>query len=606
MDARNLKSREYNTDIFNVRSGASNGGAQLYDPHPFLKDRQHSDNRTRTSFQDSNIFGYKEGNNVTWQGTGRLDKPAGIKSGTYVHAHHSNDNVIYDPAAGMASSLTQTRDAHMQPTPDMYKHNDPQVPKSRLGEEIFGVKQFDRQAVRSDLLPQDEYWLRRTTATKNTAEAEQMRPEERRQRELHSTYSNIQPSGYEAKPKELKHETLAHWMNPHKSDKRSNVPQEVNTFEKRAAELASTNNPLTHTDYSEYTPKTKKQESYEDVEKRVKDAFYSDLYGQTGHYGPKSALGQRSEVHSMTGIFSKEGATRGNIWTDDVSAAQRKQDFLRTSGFPSAAPQVEGPKHYPDDHEINMAKSQMRMPKVIKGCELQSRSLHTDEFNERYNVVRDNRETNVISLRFTNLPREMDADTLKAIAGAKHVVRSAVQTDNIKNECTGQGEITIRLFENETKEDIVGRFHAAGLNAEDKPEASKKKSNYKDLASTGWRDSRLEFEEKRHINSGWENDKLSKVQNLSTNVPMGSNEYLSSLGKQYADVVRNRQDGLYQAQNDALSQNQTLVNWNNMRPQTAGPSYGASAGANSGFMRPTESFNTRTRQVQDSLRKRYY
>lgn len=605
MDARTLKSREYNTDVFNVRSDATNGGYGLYDPHPFLRDRQNSDNRTRTSFQDSNIFTYKDGNNVTWQGTGRQEKPAGIKSGVYVNAHRSTDNVIYDPTAPMASSLTQTKQAYIPPTPEMY-HNDPTVPKSRLGEEIFGIKQFDRQAARKDLLPNDEYWLRHTDFERDTEEKAAMTPEERKQRDLRSTYLPFQTTPYQPKPKEFKNETLSSWIDPHKSEKRSNIIQDVDTFGRRAQELSSLNNPLSTTDYSEHTPTTKKQESYEDVEKRVKDAFFSDLYGQTGHFGVKPRVTQRSEINSHTGIFSKEGAQKGNRWDENISAAQRRQDFMRSTALPTTTYAAAPGKELPADHEINLARAQLRMPKVIKESELQSTSLHSDEFNKRYNVIQDHREINVISLIFTNLPKDMDAETLKAMSGVKHVVRAAVQTDNIKNECTGLGEITIRLFEGETKEEVVNRFLAAGLDVQDKPEAKQKKSNYNMLATTGWKDHRLEFEEKRHINTGWENDKLSKVQNLSTNVHMGDHEGLVDLNRQYADIIRSGQDGLKAAQHTAEAQNQVMYNWNNMRPQTAGPVSSGAFGGDRAFMQPTQSFKTRSTMVQDSLRKRYY
>ena len=115
MEARTLKSREYNTDIFNTRSSATNGTTGLYDPHPYLRDQVNSDNRTRTSFQDSNIFGYKEDKNVTWQGTGRDDRPAGIRTETYNLAFHSPDNVLYNPEASMGVHKTHTQKTYVEP-----------------------------------------------------------------------------------------------------------------------------------------------------------------------------------------------------------------------------------------------------------------------------------------------------------------------------------------------------------------------------------------------------------------------------------------------------------------------------------------------------------
>ena len=54
-----------------------------------MKDRINLDNRTTTSFQDSNVFGYKLNNNVTWQDPERDVKSAGIRSGDYINAFRS-------------------------------------------------------------------------------------------------------------------------------------------------------------------------------------------------------------------------------------------------------------------------------------------------------------------------------------------------------------------------------------------------------------------------------------------------------------------------------------------------------------------------------------
>lgn len=365
MESRELKQREYNTDVLNAKNAAGYGQHTLYDPHPFLKDRIHSDNRARTSFQDSNIFGYKVDNNATWQNTGRENKGVGIRSGDYVHAHRSTDNVVYDPKAPMAGITTNTQHTFIQPTPEMYRQDDPQIPKSRLGEEIFGLKQFNRQAASQDLLSQDKYWLRHVDKTVNVDNGEGLTPNDRRQLNLASSLSEHRPSPYQPPPKELRNETLSSVFDVNKADKRSNLHQDVNTFEKRSQELSSANNPLATTDYSHYTPKTKQQDTFEDVEKRVKDAFYSDLYGQTGKYGTNAGVSQRSEINSSTGIFSKEGQSKGYRWGEDVSAAQRRQDFLRTTGFTSTA--VGAQPKLADDKEINLARASIRMPKVIKG-----------------------------------------------------------------------------------------------------------------------------------------------------------------------------------------------------------------------------------------------
>jgi len=473
MEARQLKSREYNTDIFNTRGSGTNGAAGLYDPHPFLKDRVNSDNRTRTSFQDSNIFGYKEDKNVTWQGTGRDDRPAGIRTETYALSYHSPDNVLYNPEAGMAAHSTQAQKTYVEPEREMYFYNDPRVPKSRLGEEVFGTREFNRAEASKDLMAGDKHWLRHADFTRDH-EVEGITPEERKQRELVGQISDYQATAPALKTRELRHETLSSWTDPNKADKRSNVVQDINTFERRAQELSSINNPLTATDYSEYIPKTKQDQITENIEQRVRDAMYSDLYGQTGKYGPKAKVAQRSEISSHTGIFSKEGTQKGTRWSEDLSAAERRQEFLRTTGFPVHYEAAVPEKKVPSLTEINLARSQLRMPKVLKAAELEARRFHDQNYYDDSNLIRDNREINVINLRFKNLPKETDEECLRVMSGAKHIVRASVKTDNIKNECIGEGEITIRLADGESKEDIISRYTSAGVIAEDKPETERK------------------------------------------------------------------------------------------------------------------------------------
>ena len=606
MESRDIRAREYNTDVLNAKNGVNGATHTLYEPHPYLADRQNSDNRTRTSFQDSNVFGYKVDNNSTWQNTGRDTKSAGIRSGVYINAHTSSDNMLYDPNAQMKGNDTLSRQSYVAPTPDMYQHYDPQVSKARLGEELYGVTEFDKQTVKQDLQSRDEHWMKAAQGSKTTPEVAGLAHQDRKQFELHSSQSNHQPSTYQKPTTEYKIDSLASWKDPRKSEAPSNVIKDVNTFERRAQELSSTNTPLPASDYSHFVPKNKTTETTEEVDKRVKDAFFSDLYGQSGKYGPRNQVTKRSELSSHTGIFSKEGQSKGNRWGEEISAAQRRQDFLRTTGFSNDEAEAPVQPAIPNDTEINLARSQLRMPKVIKGSELESRSLHSDEFYNKYNVIKDHQEINVVSLIFKNLPPTMDADTLKVMSGAKHVVKCTVAIDNIKNQCTGEGEITIRLFGAETKEEIVNRFNAAGLIVEDKPEdAGKRKSNYHELASTGWRDHKLETAEKRHVQNNWETDKLSKVANLSTNVHMGTNENLVNMNRSYADVIRSNQDGLYQAQNSAETFNQQMKDWNNMRPRTSSGAFGG-VSSNESFMKPTESFNTRSRLVQNSYRTQYF
>lgn len=59
-EARNLKSREYFTDIFNTRVDTAPAGGRP------IRQGPNAATTVRASYQDSNIFGYKVPVNQTW------------------------------------------------------------------------------------------------------------------------------------------------------------------------------------------------------------------------------------------------------------------------------------------------------------------------------------------------------------------------------------------------------------------------------------------------------------------------------------------------------------------------------------------------------------
>lgn len=97
------------------------------------------------------------------------------------------------------------------------------------------------------------------------------------------------------------------------------------------------------------------------------------------------------------------------------------------------------------------------------------------------------------------MPKEANSETIKDIAGAKHVIGASTKIDNIKNECVGTGNLQVRLGEGESEEQIVQRLKNNGINARRSGTATRKHNNYKDLASTNWKDSHLQVQEKRHV-----------------------------------------------------------------------------------------------------------
>ena len=65
-EARNLKSREYYTDIFNAKSSAPVHQTTARPAKTPLYQNRMASATVRASYQDSNIFGYKSTENQTW------------------------------------------------------------------------------------------------------------------------------------------------------------------------------------------------------------------------------------------------------------------------------------------------------------------------------------------------------------------------------------------------------------------------------------------------------------------------------------------------------------------------------------------------------------
>lgn len=65
-----------------------------------------------------------------------------------------------------------------------------------------------------------------------------------------------------------------------------------------------------------------------------------------------------------------------------------------------------------------------------------------------------NVQTTIVDLDVRGLPESTQPEDLKKIAGVKHVITSVVESDSIKNVCTGTGRIKMRLAENEDIDNV--------------------------------------------------------------------------------------------------------------------------------------------------------
>lgn len=87
-------------------------------------------------------------------------------------------------------------------------------------------------------------------------------------------------------------------------------------------------------------------------------------------------------------------------------------------------------------------------------------------------------DTVVVDLAVRGLSDNIQADDLKKISGAKHVISSKVDTDSIRNVCTGTGRIKLRLAANEDVEIVKLQFLKAGFGVQEFSQDTKLKPNF--------------------------------------------------------------------------------------------------------------------------------
>jgi len=147
----------------------------------------------------------------------------------------------------------------------------------------------------------------------------------------------------------------------------------------------------------------------------------------------------------------------------------------------------------------------------------------------------------VVTLKLNNLPKDANEEAVKQIAGTKHIISAATAVNNIKNECTGTGEISLRLGSGETKEQVLQRFADLGIEAKDPSTKKGLKNNYRDLADVHFRDAHIEVQTKTHINNHFSDNPTiaNKVRNLSSNFQIGENDNLTKYAREFESSIQN-------------------------------------------------------------------
>lgn len=270
MEARNLKMREYNTDIFNSKpttapvaqasskihsshhpTGFSNHGAKnapLNDRnHPHLREKIHAEKASRTSFQDSNIFGYKNDSNVTWQENGRSDK---IRKREAQYSPHKTQKGQPAPIDHGQKDAGVTSNAH-EFVPKPVSIPDNSAAGSKYGKEFHGQDQdFNRYQASFDLSSSSKNWM--TSKAPNRQQTGKLDAKTRKQAELGSDWNrntempdvNYDKQRHQEQKKDFKIPANMNWNNQNACETRQNVrpgydTEDVNTFQKKQEQLQS-------------------------------------------------------------------------------------------------------------------------------------------------------------------------------------------------------------------------------------------------------------------------------------------------------------------------------------------------------------------------------
>jgi hypothetical protein len=104
----------------------------------------------RASYQDSNIFGYKDPQNSTWQEPGRVDRNRTELKTHYHLSNHSAGMTLSNPGSPMKHNQTEKQARHVLPSQEMYYHNKRSTPLERKGQEFYGTTQYEKER-RKDL-----------------------------------------------------------------------------------------------------------------------------------------------------------------------------------------------------------------------------------------------------------------------------------------------------------------------------------------------------------------------------------------------------------------------------------------------------------------------
>lgn len=220
----------------------------------------------------------------------------------------------------------------------------------------------------------------------------------------------------------------------------------------------------------------------------------------------------------------------------DANANERKSAFMKSDLDKEITP-APGVKDQDYGHRVAQPNARCHKQQEMETTQLAAQGFYQGA--KACDRRPDARE--VVTLKLNNLPKEANDEALKRIAGTKHVISAATSINNIKNECTGTGEVSLRLGEGETKDQVLQRFADLGIDAQDPSTKRGLHNNYRDLADVHCMDAQVEVQTKTHINNHFSDNPTiaNKVRNLSSNLQIGDNDNLTKYAREFEASVQN-------------------------------------------------------------------
>lgn len=224
----------------------------------------------------------------------------------------------------------------------------------------------------------------------------------------------------------------------------------VDAYQMRKNQLTS--NVLEQTDYSQFTPMTKKAVDMNNLGHKP-----------DGPLGSPKKKAQNKDLGSASGNWLNTD-TKGQISKDYSNYNQKnmRQSELQSSldghGYAVSGAGANVPVNDPAPAQYR--NSNVRRTQQTKQDFLASSFAGHDslKYHEKQNLAKQE----VVDIDVRGLPENFDPTSLKRVANVKHVISAEVAQDNLKGICTGDGRLKIRLNEGETVNQVRLNFVRAG------------------------------------------------------------------------------------------------------------------------------------------------